>query len=292
MPLSDYEKVIRQASRLGVLQVALGGGNPNQHPDFIEILRITREEYGIVPNYTTNGKGLRDEILQATATYCGALAVSAYHPFVELAGVLQKVNTHGIKVNIHFILDSVSVETALAWLLKPPAFLSSVNAIIFLNYKPIGRVCNPAKVLRCSTRVQAFLEAALGKRRDFKIGFDSCMVSGLASIGIVDPIWFDACEAARFSMYVSETMRAYPCSFMEPLYEGVPLTGGNLLEIWQEAPLFQQIRKELKHPPCQGGSCVAICRGGCPIFPEINLCQRDAGEKKKEFANVESMKSG
>jgi MoaA/NifB/PqqE/SkfB family radical SAM enzyme len=52
-------------------QVALGGGNPNQHPDFIEILRLTREDYGIVPNYTTNGRGLSDTVLEATRRYCG-----------------------------------------------------------------------------------------------------------------------------------------------------------------------------------------------------------------------------
>jgi radical SAM protein with 4Fe4S-binding SPASM domain len=73
--LSDYEEIIRQAQSLHVFQVALGGGNPNQHPQFPEILRLTREKYGIVPNYTTNVRGRTPLVIEATAKYCGAVAV-------------------------------------------------------------------------------------------------------------------------------------------------------------------------------------------------------------------------
>jgi MoaA/NifB/PqqE/SkfB family radical SAM enzyme len=83
MSVRQYEAIMRQAVRVQVLQVALGGGNPNQHPDFCEILRLTREEYGIVPNYTTNGRGLTEQVLNATRTHCGAVAVSAYSPYDE-----------------------------------------------------------------------------------------------------------------------------------------------------------------------------------------------------------------
>src|SRR5574341_1239687 len=76
MSVNDYEDVIRQAQALHVMQVALGGGNPNQHPDFCDILRLTRQ-YGIVPNYTTNGRGLTKQVLEATKAFCGAVAVSA-----------------------------------------------------------------------------------------------------------------------------------------------------------------------------------------------------------------------
>ena len=63
MSLRVYETVVRQAARLGTMQVALGGGNPNEHPRFAEILTLTRRDYGIVPNYTTNGRGLSDSVL-------------------------------------------------------------------------------------------------------------------------------------------------------------------------------------------------------------------------------------
>ena len=84
MAFEDYEEVVRQAAEMHVfLQVALGGGNPNQHPEFPRMLHATRSKYGIIPNYTTNGRGLSGDVLKATARYCGAVAVSAYPPYSE-----------------------------------------------------------------------------------------------------------------------------------------------------------------------------------------------------------------
>ena len=82
MSLENYKKIIQQARNLGVMQVALGGGNPNQHPDFIQIIKMTRE-LGIIPSYTTNGKGLTEKILKASQKFCGAVAVSLYEPYDE-----------------------------------------------------------------------------------------------------------------------------------------------------------------------------------------------------------------
>ena len=65
MALDDYKRVIDQAAEMRTFQVALGGGNPNEHPNFVEILEYTASK-GVVPNYTTNGRGLSDEILNAT----------------------------------------------------------------------------------------------------------------------------------------------------------------------------------------------------------------------------------
>lgn len=271
MSTDNYEVVLRQAARLQVAQVALGGGNPNQHPEFPTILKLTRDKYGIVPNYTTNGRGLTDEIIQATCAHCGAVAISAYQPYTEMAELLKKFSGQPIKVNVHFTLDSKSVETAITWILDPPAFLSGVNAIIFLNYKPIGRGGDSSRLLKYNSKIQEFIEVVLNKQTVFKVGFDSCMISALAT-SKVSPIWYDSCEAARFSMYVSDTMRVYPCSFMETFCEGTVLNEENMLDIWLEDPVFQHVRNILKQPRCKNCTCIEICKGGCPIYPDINLC--------------------
>ena len=106
MSVADYVTIIQQAARMDVCQVALGGGNPNQHPQFTDILKITREEFGIVPNYTTNGRGLTDKVLDATAKFCGAVAVSAYQPYDELGIAIGRLRSFDVKTNIHFVLDS------------------------------------------------------------------------------------------------------------------------------------------------------------------------------------------
>ena len=54
MSLEEYRKVLD--SLPFTWQLALGGGEPTMHPNFIEILRMTREDYDKIPNYTTNAK--------------------------------------------------------------------------------------------------------------------------------------------------------------------------------------------------------------------------------------------
>lgn len=276
MSVSDYRRILCQAASCGVLQVALGGGNPNQHPYFPELLRIAWEEYGIVPNYTTNGRGLDSRVLAATKRYCGAAAISYYHPIREFEAGLHKLCDSGSTVNVHFVLNSDSIREACAWFDAPPRFLQHVNAVIFLNYKPVGRGAAESLLLRNSAAWDAFIDLALSHRGMFRVGFDSCMVSGLARAKGADPLWLESCEAARFSMYVSEQLLAYPCSFMEGQLPGTRVTAGNLLQIWRYAPTFRLARERLRFPSCGGCSCLSSCRGGCPVFKQINLCDSRA----------------
>ncbi len=270
--LANYEIIMKQAAAMGVLQVALGGGNPNQHPKFAEILKLTREKYGIIPSYTSNGRGLFSDVIKASCKYCGAVAVSAYSPYNEFEAALKKLINVGMKTNIHFVLDSLSIGTAISWLKEPPPFLSGVNAIIFLNYKPIGRQTSKQLSSVNKKDLECFFELVQNREQSFRIGFDSCMVSGLAYFTNIKPSFYDACEAARFSMFISEDMRMYPCSFMEPTKVGVPVNDGNILDTWQNSNMFREFREKLFADNCPDCSHRKICLGGCPICKSVNLC--------------------
>ncbi len=283
MPLVEYEMILRQAAAIGTMQVALGGGNPNQHPEFIEILRITREGFGVVPSYTTNGRGLTSSVLDSSASLCGAVAVSAYEPYDEAAVAVELLVEAGARVNIHFVLSASSIETAVAWLREPPRFLERVNAVVFLNYKPVGRG-SVEPLLADSPRLQEFFGMLQAGGRPFKIGFDSCSVSGVASMTSVPAAFYDACEAGRFSMFISETLRAYPCSFMENLSEGVMLNDSNLPSVWQTGSVFERMRQDIDAARCDGCTWTAECMGGCPVFPDINLCKCSRGQSHAPVA--------
>ena len=78
MSLNDYIYVLDALTNKkygSVFQIALGGGEPLLHPDIMDILKTTKE-YGVIPNYTTNGTHFTKNILQATKKYCGAIAIS------------------------------------------------------------------------------------------------------------------------------------------------------------------------------------------------------------------------
>jgi radical SAM protein with 4Fe4S-binding SPASM domain len=271
MSLESYQKILYQATQMRVFQIALGGGNPNQHPDFCEILRLTREEYKIVPTYTTNGRGLNEVVLTSSKKYSGAVAVSAYYPFTDLKPAVQKLLDHGIRTNIHFLLTSESVETAISWLEDPPEILKKINAIIFLNYKPVGRNPNMDLVVSNAQRYSTFFQLA-GKVYPFKIGFDSCSISGIARFIKTSSLFLEHCEAGRFSMYISEDSKMYPCSFMINRIDGIPVKENNIQETWRSHDTFLKFRETLQKPVCPGCAIHDICFGGCPIYPEINFC--------------------
>lgn len=272
MALTDYKNVIDQAAKMGTFQVALGGGNPNQHPDFIEILEYTASK-GVVPNYTTNGRGLSDEILDATRRCCGAVAVSAYSPYDETAETIEKLIGHGIKTNVHFILDADSIDTAIDWLNHPPEFLRGINAIIFLNYKPSGRRVYEQKLLRNSARLDEFFGLATSKERKLKVGFDACCVSGVFARTNANTSMVDACDAGRFSMYVSEDLKVYPCSFQSGLAEGDQLSGDTtLLEIWTKSENMGAFRSYFSSDRCGGCGHRSTCMNGCPLFDDLVVC--------------------
>lgn len=272
MSFDNYRKVIDQAKEMGVFQVALGGGNPNQHPDFIDIIRYTAEQ-GIVPNYTTNGRGITEEILIATKKYCGAVAVSAYPPYTEMEDAISRFSQLGIKTNIHYILDSESIEIAIDWLNTPPNFISMVNAIVFLNYKPSGVMVYQEKMLRKSKRLQEFFDLATSSECNVRVGFDACSVSGVFSRTKVNTSFVDACDAGRFSLFVSEDMKVYACSFQAGLIDGDQLTDQNTLEdIWLNSDNMKSFRDYFKLGRCVDCSVRELCKNGCPIFDNIVVC--------------------
>lgn len=275
MAMTDLQNIIKQAQELGVLQIALGGGNPNQHPTFCEILRLIRE-HNIVPSYTTNGDGLTDEILQSSADYCGAMAISAYPPFdTRFEEKIRRIVSCGIRLNIHMILKEDTVDTAISWLQNPPKFLQDVNAIIFLNYKPINRNYNQKRIDK--NKLRKFFQVA-SNCKAVKIGYDSCSVSGIVQMMDVPAFLIESCEAARFSAFISEDLKMYPCSFMVGTDMYGDLRTCTMIDIWQSNVAFLGFRDRIWNNSCTNCKFEGLCNGGCRFLPEINFCN---GKGKK-----------
>ena len=95
-------------------QIAIGStGEPTIHPEFCEFLK-TVYNTGVVPNYTTNGitiakdDELSKAIMQATAKYCGGVAVSfgnkSIRHYAEKA--VNKLLLCNVHINIHHIIST------------------------------------------------------------------------------------------------------------------------------------------------------------------------------------------
>lgn len=77
MPLENIKKIVNECKGK-VDQFAYGGkGDVDQHEDFEEIMRYTKEN-GIVPNFTSSGFGFTPKIAAICKENCGAVAISQY----------------------------------------------------------------------------------------------------------------------------------------------------------------------------------------------------------------------
>jgi len=257
-----------------VCQIALGGGEPTLHPDFPEILRLTRDR-GIVPNYTTNGSEIvdselnksRDRILEATKEYCGVVAVSLHHSMDKTTEAVRTLIDYGVKTNIHCVLSAESYPQVIEQL---PAYirgeLHGLNAVIFLLYKPVGRAKRAALPTRQQFRDLVELYSGL----PVKLGFDSCSVPFLIDNESINKISIEPCEAGRFSMFISETGWCSPCSFAETLYEHefnvADLDKVGFLVQW--LGLVEEVGEDLS---CSNEKCKynGDCLGTCYFLPEM-----------------------
>lgn len=265
----DEFRYILEQNKGDVFQVALGGGEPTTHPNFIEILRICKEEYDVIPNYTTNGINLTAEILEATKKYCGAVAVSL-HDVKQCANGMAKLINYGIKTNIHVVVtkERATCKFTKSLIESLPFVENKLNAVIFLLHKPVGRanINNQPTALEA----EAFVKNILEWKPKFKIGFDACFAPALVR-NKVDSTFFDYCDGGRFSGFVDWDMMMYPCSFASSnKRNGMSLRDHAFKEIWN-SKLFDGFRSQFK-TRCNGCADVKVCGGGCPLLSEIIPC--------------------
>lgn len=268
MSLDDYRRIIDE-SKGKVMQVALGGrGDPNLHADFGAILAYTREN-GIIPNYTTSGMLLSDEQIAFSKEYCGAVAVSWYGADYTMDALCRLIGA-GVTTNIHYVLNKSTIQQAIDILANEHSLPHGLNAVIFLLHKPVGLGRQEEVLTLDMPAVREFFTLVEHERFPYKIGFDACTIPGIVTQApSLDSTYFDTCEGGRYSMYVSPDMTATPCSFDQDYKYGYKL--GSVEDAWN-SPQFDAFRDTLRNA-CPGCSTRNICMGGCPLHPEIVLCE-------------------
>lgn len=280
MALEDFREIVRQC-RGNTYQIALGGcGDPDQHEHFSEILKLCREA-GIVPNFTTSGLGLTPELARLCREYCGAVAVSWYRSPYTLRAIDCLLQA-GVKTNIHYVVSRRTIEEAITRL-RERSFPDSINAIVFLLHKPVG-LGTRQQVLRADDpEAKEFLSLACAGEHGYKIGFDSCSVPGLINrSSSVDMDSVDTCESARWSAYITADMKMLPCSFDNQRQRwAVDLRSHTIQEAW-DSPAFEEFREHFRKscPECEHRNA---CMGGCPICPEIVLCDKKCTAQQKSL---------
>lgn len=276
MTVEDFEWIINQC-RFKTNQVALGGrGDPDQHESFEELLKICRKN-NIIPSYTTSGLGMNNDIAAMSKKYCGAVAVSWYRSDYTKKAI-NTLHDYGVKVSIHYVLSNSSLDEAIDRL-KNQTFPKNINAIIFLLHKPKGLGTQKNVINIKDPRFKEFMELIDNMSFPFQIGFDSCTIPGiLNSTKNILPQTMEPCEGGRFSCYISSEMNMTPCSFDTEMDYGAPLKDKSISEIWN-GENFNKFRNLLRNR-CPNCKIRTDCMGGCPLMPEIVLCDKENKEIK------------
>lgn len=310
MSMEDLDLLIGQLKETPCHAVAMGGGNPNEHPQFVEILKKFSDA-NITPSYTTNGYNITPEILDATKKYCGAVAVSwpwwsdrdesrDTRRIDTVMRTLHQFLAKKIQTNIHFVLSNESIDYAIEMLQCDPADspcfpgLKELNAIVFLLHKPVGRA-KPEDNLRIDDpRVDEFLKVCglgLKENKDigittskikpkWGIGFDSCSVPLLVDRTDTDLDYTETCESARFSIFITRDLKTMPCSFLKASKNPPDLHKTRLSTVWREDELFTNHRNSMikTNSECIGCKKHDQCLGGCTAMKDIVMCKRKNSE--------------
>jgi hypothetical protein len=95
---------------LGTFEVAIGGGEPTEHPDFVEIIRNFHRN-GVIPSFSTQSWTWleKPEIYEAVAQYCGAVALSTQKP-EHIVPWLKQCHERGINAHFHYVLGLNPLE--------------------------------------------------------------------------------------------------------------------------------------------------------------------------------------
>ena len=133
--IENMEFIIRELAKHKVFEVALGGGEPTDHPDFLTILRGFREA-GVVPNFTTKSLGYVKRNWMRLEPYVGAFAYSAetVDDLYKADKMLKDVPRD--RVNIHYVMGLQGEYEFLRFMYEAHRLNFRVT---LLGYKTVGR---------------------------------------------------------------------------------------------------------------------------------------------------------
>ena len=137
LSIDDIKWLVKFFDDYKPYQVAIGGGEPSLHPNFVEILKLFRDN-NIVPNYTTNGLALLNKkIVESTAKYCGGIALT-YHShksdiFKKALNILVELP---VQKNIHLIVSHKNIKLVEKFI---DSVIEKIDTIVLLKFMNIGR---------------------------------------------------------------------------------------------------------------------------------------------------------
>jgi hypothetical protein len=281
MSFDTFQKIFSVIPKT-VCQIAFGIGDIDSNSDFFKMMEFCRENK-VIPNYTTNGFKVTDEISERTVRTCGAVAVSSYvqnkdicYDAVQKFSDVNKKLNGKLQINIHCLLSKETLNFCyeVARDSKSDKRLENLNAIVFLQLKECGRGKSYKQI--SAQEYSTFLDFLL--ENEIRFGHDSCSYPNLIffskdSMKENIRLVAEGCESSRFSLYINVEGKAFPCSFAESKYNGTSVVDCKSFidDVWNNTEISsfrESLINSTKICKCEEKNKTCM---KCPIY-DVALC--------------------
>lgn len=208
---ADFKKIVAYLEILGdmgVLEVAIGGGEPTTHPQFHEILRYIRFVENIIPNFTTfTDDWLNNiEIVEMVNSTVGGIGVSVYSKqSLDKFHNIRKTLIKDVQVTPQHVVGQVPFKTT-------NELVKSVGKILLLGYKNVGFGVNKKERLYTDDQIKELFSH--GNIISVDTAFLENYEHVLDEIGI--PLELRSSPEGKFSCYIDAVEdRMGPSSYVE-----------------------------------------------------------------------------
>lgn len=243
-----FDSVLRFArylDRWGVLEIALGGGEPTVFPQFPELVRRLWSETQLSVSFTTNGTRLTDALLEQLKGYVGQIQVSVYDD-EDVDGSIARLVAHGMRFGLNYLVTPARLRTLDVDLLRWAD--RGVRDVLLLSYKGgEGLHLDQTELADLDQRIVR-LHQHLGRRMQLKV--DVCWSSRLQH---APQLFFDEdCRAGGLFLSVTSEREVLSCSFAH---------GALAFDDESELPaIYQRLKRERRAAPLAG--CARLPRYG------------------------------
>jgi radical SAM protein with 4Fe4S-binding SPASM domain len=238
-------RLVERLAAWGVLEVALGGGEPTILPDFPQLLAAIRAT-GMVPNVTTNGTVQHAPVIRALAEHAGVVHLSADRPelldrargegvFDRLRETARRLRAAGVRLGINLLLtpdNIVDIRRSLEAALELGA-----QGITFLRPKGTWAAAHwPGFPSAAALDVLAAgLRAFVESRPQLRLYVDTALRGEWARLGLLDDPEPEVlgCGGGQRHVAVTPEGDVYPCSHARlPAYRMGNLLSDDCRRLW------------------------------------------------------------
>ncbi len=266
MTFETFEKILKRFPK-NLSQIAFGITGLQTNPDLTMMFKYCLAN-GVVPNVTTVGADMTDDILDALCCYCGAVAVSCYTGAKELCyKTIKQIKDYAkqkyqrdMHVNMHIVISRDNMQHLMDVLNDiKDGKVEGLRSVVLLRIKPKGR----ASKMDCrlsKSDYQKVISFCLDNHISF--GFDSCSAymveTVLTEMGHPEYVTsIEKCESGLLSSYINVKGEYWNCSFAEntDFIKPIDVLKHDTILEWWNGPELTRIRN-YPTPACES----------CPIY--------------------------